>query len=310
MTQKQGASRGRQGSYALGALVSWEPDSDGSGKQTNAWVSAAGRLRLVSREQLRLAQSETWVPSNATSGAEVRAGPVGGRQGGPPPEEEPDVPLVELPRTGMDDGDAMENLEPRLAPVPEHELPVPPDAVYQKDELETAQLAIEDVEDVGLEDVVDARSTPSGVSSMQPPMKKAKLSGDADMTVLAVGRITLTKPGWDGSDDVPAQAWHSGGIERWVRAGERAQEGKVPSAEVFSARNHVLHRRDDGEGPEIMQSFDIQPGLTRKERKALDKDIPWRTIFAGPTEQLEQYLDGVASEWMDCLAWKALKPGR
>lgn len=96
------------------------------------------------------------------------------------------------------------------------------------------------------------------------------------MCVDAIGRLTLSASGWDGSDDVTAQAWNSVGIERWVRAEEEALETAIPAVEIFEARNHVIRRGDDvyfylssgDEGPEIMQS-DIQPGISRKERKAL-----------------------------------------
>lgn len=238
LTQKQGASRGRQGSYALGTLLAREPNSDGSGKHTNAWMSAAGRVRLVSREQLRLAQgSETWVPSQADTDAMRRAemdfeqGQWEGDRaiGGTPRQKESQRCRSWRCRSRKWATEEMGGPEPRSAPVPEHQLSVPPlvdvdrDLIYERGDGGRPRLSIGDMDATELEDGDGTRSTPSGLSSMKPPLNKFNTSRDGALAVLcmgAFGRITWTAPGWGGSDDVPAPAWHSVNIERWVRVEE------------------------------------------------------------------------------------------
>lgn len=233
----------------------------------------------------------------------------------PPPAEEPDVPLLEMPGVAMDMVDGSEMRVPGLPPVSEEH------AAQPQDEIVTGMvpLVIEDGADQEFDDGDGTRSTPSGLTTMQPPLKKSRMSGGGHQALLcadSVGRITLKPSSWGGSDDVPAQAWHVVNFERWLKLEEAAHAEHMSVSEVFEARNHVLRRGGDGDfylssadgGPEIMQSFDIEPGLSRKERKAMDKETPWRSIFASDPDQLELYRDGVSIEWMDWLSWKAVKP--
>ena len=48
--------------------------------------------------------------------------------------------------------------------------------------------------------------------------------------------------------------------------------------------------------------------LTRQERKAMDREIPWRVITQGPCEHLNQYVEANKKEFASWQSWGTTRP--
>ena len=118
--------------------------------------------------------------------------------------------------------------------------------------------------------------------------------------------------GWDGSGDVPqgflnvlhlestvsvlSAEWHSA-------ADQEEKHKKSPDPRGRTAK------KDNDENVYLASSSDEgddgSPTVSRKEQKALDREVPWRQIRP---DDLNLFSDAVRKEWTEWLRWGAVRP--
>ena len=82
-----------------------------------------------------------------------------------------------------------------------------------------------------------------------------------------------------------------------------ARKGKTRRGESYLA-NESSNSSSADEGVGMAA---VVPGLSRTQRKALDKEIPWRRLMCAPPAVIEAFRRGVESEWTEHMKWGALK---
>ena len=281
----------KKGGYVIGRLVTFDKNC--------AWVQLGTQTVRVDRNQLRPAYGfEAWSPSHedvqALKDAEKNFldGEVYNLTGPPPPEDEPLEPEILVPPTPGAPG------TPATA-VPS--TPVLGEAFQRPASPRTRQIK---------------RSTEqprSSASSQKRPATEDELEGQKLANLICshdelglTHEIELRPPGWDGSD------WDPDPAERLVNLPEVfASEHGAPAmpcdveelgVEDSHSSWHVCYLGDQ-------KALVNAEKLTRKELKALNREIPWREIVRqGGIIIFKKYVESARKEHEQWQTWASVKP--
>ena len=290
-SQLRGKGPRKKGGYVIGRLVTFDKNC--------AWVQLGTQTVRVDRNQLRPAYGfEAWSPSHedvqALKDAEKNFldGEVYNLTGPPPPEDEPLEPEILVPPTPGAPG------TPATA-VPS--TPVLGEAFQRPASPRTRQIK---------------RSTEqprSSASSQKRPATEDELEGQKLANLICshdelglTHEIELRPPGWDGSD------WDPDPAERLVNLPEVfASEHGAPAmpcdveelgVEDSHSSWHVCYLGDQ-------KALVNAEKLTRKELKALNREIPWREIVRqGGIIIFKKYVESARKEHEQWQTWASVKP--
>ena len=316
--REQGPPRGagkrsRRAGYMIGTFVNYDPGSDGRGLQNNAWVMHGNRCVLVAREQLRHAQGfEHWSPSAEDleqlrrAEDKIRQGDVRDeRQDGPREEEdhfedqdisvlpEP-LPLLEgLPDPGpivlQPLPQPSSSSSSSAPPLPPPDLPTP---VSAPQALRPRPPLLEDQLEEQNPGSTPASSAPTG----QPEVKRPRLAS----ALQVCGDTLVIDPddeGWDGRLLPPAP---------FCNLSNMALLPPVQHADDW-VDQETYQAAAAGESDEE-QNFTTPASLSRKERKQLDKEIPWREIIRRGPAIVDRFVQAAIKEAAAFRRWGSLRP--
>ncbi|CAE7445643.1 RE2 [Symbiodinium sp. CCMP2592] len=306
-SQLRGKGPRKRGGYVIGRLVTFDGHC--------AWVQLGTQTVKVDRNQLRPAYGfEAWSPTDedikALKNAEANllSGEVEDWQGEAPPDDEPLFPELEFPREpseeqvqsaldGTDGADLAALADTAAAsaasapPLPTPAYSPPASEVPLQDDSEMASQGTKRT----VERLSAAPSTPA--------KRISRLSSQATL-ICESGEVFLRPPGWDGTDWEPD---HRGDL------------ASLP--EVFASE----HREPPIQGAEDDGVEDCHPSwrvcyvgdqkqlanvnkMTRKEVKALNREIPWREILKQPRVVFDKYVEAARKEHEQWGTWAPVRP--
>ena len=85
----------------------------------------------------------------------------------------------------------------------------------------------------------------------------------------------------------------------------RASQSPSVLSATLPAEGELSVSFPDGSSDEDERDSNSQPRLTRKEEKALEKEVPWERI---PLAQRPAYIEARVKEWTEWQKWKAVRP--
>jgi hypothetical protein len=145
--------------------------------------------------------------------------------------------------------------------------------------------------------------------AIEPPAKYARGEDFDEMSVLTAGfgyDICLHEPdGWDGRLDPPETVQPR--YECLALVVE--SDDTATRQDVFEA-----YCRDmPTENPEAWECYtttaiDQEPNLSRKDRKALDRELPWREIVKRGKQEIQLYVGAASKEAAAFNKWQVLRP--
>ena len=337
--KRPSGKRSRRAGYVTGTFAGFEPNPkrpDENGD--NGWVITSSRLNLVTREQMRHAQGfEGWQPDpQDLKDLKLfeklqRAGAYEDAREPGPTSSEAAEPLIrsEVLEPEPDDG------EQPLAPPPifdsAEQQPVPASPQYSLTDGEQEVPPTSEAPSSMGTDVADPEGppgsegpTPPSVGERPPASEpEPKRPRTEDLAVLSVdfdGAIGLHRP--DG--EVPDYTWRGGfhdvcafsSLPAVLQADEthkldRTLLQEVLSTEAADSDTEALTEftSDDAWVFEIASDdSDDEPPLSRKEQKALEREIPWREIANGPKERFRKYVEATRKEVNAFHHWKSVEP--
>ena len=111
---------------------------------------------------------------------------------------------------------------------------------------------------------------------------------------------------WDGSAATPQKTAHSVLFSKTATNMLQAEGYAVLETDLTGQQSE-----SDAES----SASDTQPDvsikkkiLTRKEAKALEREIPWRSILKLPKDQIDQYIQSAVKEWKGWGTWDSIEP--
>ena len=120
---------------------------------------------------------------------------------------------------------------------------------------------------------------------------------------ISPGVYGLSEPGTDGSFSHPRQ-----GRERLVNLPE-VFASEHASPELAEDDGLKLSHPDCDTCYAAEQTSLVNPeNLTRKEQKALDREIPWREIYAKGGDYLDQFVQAAQKEHQSWMDWAPVVP--
>ena len=298
-------SKSKAGGYSLGTFCGWDKGSDGRAEGANAWVRSAGRLLLVSREQLRPAFGfEQWVPDKDTidelrhAEKDLAEGEYQDAREAGPPGDEPEQAEVEQERGGQEAAQ-------------EHEVPVYP--------MGFPHVPAEPVRDEDPE-----RPAGEKLPDRQPPElplpPAVEVPDDVPAPQVRGGRVREHL-----LDDVPLTIRQNEGVKRAAEQPLDDERSGPPQPFAQSDVEEATDEIDDGateimqDLPEVLQAEldakqydkdndcsdeDLNTFRSRKEQKALDREIPWREILKMPEGMRTAYEEAAEKEYNNWLTWR------
>ncbi|CAK0896632.1 unnamed protein product, partial [Prorocentrum cordatum] len=323
--KKRPSGKSSRPGFVIGTFLQWDSGQQGHGLGRNAWVRVGQTIKLFSREQLRPAIGfEQWVPD--AKGIEVLKSSYdlmkddlweGERDAGPAPDD-----LAQEADIFVDDGrDLLPGREGLLLPQPaDADLPgaqpvpvEPPPAAAappQPEAIPSGPTPVEtevprtipmDAEVTQAADSVAAepdtietdlevsppRSPRSRAAEHEvppeaapPDEKRPRVSTLCAQAWLASFWATEVGGGADGSDEIPAV------FANVSRCADYADEIEV-----------IYETQDDEPADQN------QPTMTRAERKACDREIPWREIMNLDGSTIQSFLQATRKEYSNWVKW-------
>ena len=181
---------------------------------------------------------------------------------------------------------------------PPEEIPVPPDS--------SAPTSIYDDSSASAPPA-DTQIAAAAEATLEPtptlPMKRPHEA----MLASIHGRIEPPHHSWDGSPDTPEQPNHSVLFARTA-----AKQLQVEGYDVL--QTDLTGRQSESDAPDSSASDNPstsqprKPLLTRKEAKALEREIPWRSMPKLRPEQIQAYIDAARKEWAGWQKWGSIEP--
>ena len=116
------------------------------------------------------------------------------------------------------------------------------------------------------------------------------------------GSIHQRLHGWDGSPDFASPAMPS---QRAYNAYLASDQRKVEMMNAGISKD--VERADNSSSDEDL-SISNDRNLTRQEMKQLDRELPWREVWALPTMIREKYIEAAVNEYNGWLQWNSIRP--
>jgi hypothetical protein len=145
--------------------------------------------------------------------------------------------------------------------------------------------------------------------AIEPPAKYARGEDFGEMSVLTAGfgyDICLHEPdGWDGRLDPPETVQPR--YECLALVVE--SDDTATRQDVFEAYCRDMPTED----PEAWECYmttaiDQEPNMSRKDRKALDRELPWREIVKRGKQEIQLYVGAASKEAAAFDKWQVLRP--
>ena len=292
-SQLRGKGPKKKGGYVIGRLVTFDGRC--------AWVQLGTQTVKVDRNQLRPAYGfESWAPDaediQALKDAErnLLDDNVQSLEGPPPPDDEPVEPTVVIPPT------------PSMLALPAPSTPAMPStpaapALHQQPSSPRSRRGKRHTETDAPARAADQKRTVT-----QEGWDDGQISNlichhdDIGLT----DEVELQDFGWDGTD------WEPGHPERLVNL-----------AEVFASEHSAPELPCDQEDAieDSHTSWQVcyvgdqkalvnTEKLTRKELKALNREVPWREIVHQGGSVLRKYVESARKEHEQWQAWSSVRP--
>ncbi|CAK0827160.1 unnamed protein product [Prorocentrum cordatum] len=321
--KKRPSGKSSRPGFVIGTFLQWGGGQQGHGLGRNARVRVGQTIMLFSREQLVPAIGfEQWVPDAQDievlkSSYDLMKDDLGvdERDAGPAPDD-----LAEEADIFVDDGrnllPSREGLLPPqpadadlpgaqpvpVEPPPAAAAPPQPEAIPSEPtpvETEVPRTTPMDAEVTQATDSVSAEpnTIETDLKADPPDEKRPRVSTLCAQAWLTSFWATEVGDSADGSDEVPAAF---GNVSRYA---DYADE-----IEIIYQVNAIV--ADDGPMPPLVPDSEDdepadqnQPTMTRAERKAYDREIPWREIMSMDGSTIQSFLQATRKEYSNWVKW-------
>ena len=199
-----------------------------------------------------------------------------------------------------------EDIEPPVptgdtAPTAPQEVPEPPEVIPVPQDM-TPPTSIYSSDPSGIAEQTPAQQEPAPTTI---PTLPAKRPHELMLTEIH-NRVEPPHQTWDGSHITPELSSHSVLFSKTATTMLQAEGYAVLETELTGQQSE-----SDAESSSQEDQPETNPRkklLTRKEAKALEREIPWRSILKLPKEQIEQYIQSAVKEWNGWGKWDSIDP--
>ena len=304
-SQLRGKGPRKRGGYIIGRLVTFDGHC--------TWVQLGTQTVKVDRNQLRPAYGfEAWSPTDedirALKDAERNflSGQVEDYQNEGPPEDEPLVPELEFP-TSPGSPEQFSALDAPPASVPG--IPVPPEKVRRTSASSDAPPLPPPAEPPPQAMDTDTASqgtkrTAEAQSGRTTPSKRSARPSFSSNLVCEHDEIFLRPPGWDGSDWQPDHPERLSALPQVFASEHAAPAIPCPVEEGIEDCHsswQVCYVGDQRKLANVEK-------LTRKELKALNREVPWRDIVRQGGIVFDKYVESARREHEQWESWAPIRP--
>ncbi|CAK9027003.1 Tyramine beta-hydroxylase [Durusdinium trenchii] len=320
----------KRGAWLTARFLSWDPQYPGR----QAWVRLGASTTLVTSEQLRAAHGfEDWCPDEqdlkALKDASKDFGPqmLEDERGEPPPESDPPQDQESLQNI------AEQQAAAALLPVPEdHELdmhleeytpsiPDVPDATeqFEQDEQATATEPAAAAEQAAAtaEQTAAAADTGQTTEHTEPgpmqeedplPVLPLKRPFDTLFIMEENGTLARAEHHWGGTPPMAYGTTSKAFFKVYAMTKQRQQD--INNTDKAAAESDTTVDSDSGDSSteQAERPKYHNPGMSRQERKQLDREIPWRHILTMPPAYIDKFLAAIDKETNSWSEWRSVKP--
>ena len=334
----------RRGGYVLGNFIAYDPRSSAS-----AWVESGGRLRLVSREQLRAAAGfEQWTPTQADveslrrAERQLREG-RGQDERDLPPEPADELgmnivlppPPTPVPAPGTPMPSSLALVPPRRVSFETSLLPLPGAAsgstelpgLPRQPELPSASddgLGLSLIEPIDIDTTAPPKreldQAEDGTDEPAPRRPRLEPEGPSTSALLSLPDGSARLFGnlaWDGTQD-EATLGHStffadllDGLyhkedNHYQRYGAYGDDGVYDEDidDVFEV--HAAENVADTDSQDT--DYQAPDTLSRREQRALDRELPWREIYRAPDDYRLGFVAAIKKEFDSWMKFDSAEP--
>ena len=342
--KRPNGKRARRAGYLIGTFAGYEMDPARPEVQgNNCWVMTPHGLKKVTREQLRHAHGfEQWEPDRddikgLAQFEHLRRHQVyeDAREAGPRSDEssEPAVRSSPIPEGSIPEPlpyplGARSDASGGLASV------VPTSSVPDLD-VDGSPVGSEApmLEEPGLTELSDleGEATVPWTGPLQespdvdyPEAKRPKVSAEVSiasgLATNFAGEICLCIP--DGSDTDLTYRGGFHGVTNYSELPQVLASDETHQLPQGQLQEVMLTEQADSDcdtsepdyaevfeaGSNVSEDSDTEPPLSRKDQKALEREIPWREIYNGPKARFQKYVEATRKEVNAFHKWATVKP--
>ena len=246
-------------------------------------------------------------------------------------EDEPDAneppetpfPLDDFPGLKDPPGDEQPDGYEPTSPVSSEEPPVPQPAVV--DLTEPSQQS----------DTAMTTGGPQAASSSSLPQLPQKRNFEAMISLIPAGEHQFHRPhaDWDGSPPIGYGPRLNRFHQAYLSTAERKEDvadiqkpadesdttndsdtdesDDESNATATTKSAHLQPVRQQGTNAKTHQSQPVpayKQGMTRQEVKALDRELPWRSILSMPAKYVDKFLEAISKEALAWQQWQSVQP--